>query len=273
MTAVVLTAAPSLAQSAGRRSGGEGNRREGVGRAQPRGGGERAAPPRGGSERAAPHRQDNRADNHEANRSRERAAPPPPRQDNRTDNRDANRRSDDADRRANNNRDDRRANGNRDHDRTNWIPHDSYRNNRRADDNRSSGSWTYRPYGRRSYVLPYGYRPRGYRPGWNLNLYFGRPYAYHFPADGYVYDGYGYYAFAPGHVYGSLRIVDAPRDAQVFVDGYYAGVVDEYDGVFQHLNLEVGSHHIEIEALGYPPVAFDVYITPGHTITYRAPFR
>ena len=70
--------------------------------------------------------------------------------------------------------------------------------------------------------------------------------------------------------YGSLRIVDAPRDAQVFVDGYYAGVVDDYDGVFQHLNLEVGSHHIEIEADGYPLIEFDVRIQPGQSITYRA---
>ena len=128
-----------------------------------------------------------------------------------------------------------------------------------------------RPYVNRSRVLPYGYRPYGYRPGWNLNLYFGRPY----PAHGYpVYaaprSAYGYYAVVPGYAYGALRIVDAPRDAQVFVDGYYAGVVDDYDGVFQHLNLEAGSHHIEIEAEGYPLIAFDVLIQPGQTITYRA---
>jgi hypothetical protein len=71
-------------------------------------------------------------------------------------------------------------------------------------------------------------------------------------------------------VYGALRIVDAPRDAQVFVDGYYAGMVDDYDGVFQHLNLEAGPHHIEIEVPGYPPIAFEVRIQPGHTTTYRA---
>jgi hypothetical protein len=123
-----------------------------------------------------------------------------------------------------------------------------------------------RPYPVRTYVVPYGYRPYGYRPGWSLNLYFGRPYApYGYPA------GYGYYALQPGIAYGALRIVDAPRDAQVFVDGYYAGVVDDYDGVFQHLNLEAGPHSIEIQvAAGYPPVAFDVNVRPGQTITYRA---
>jgi len=123
------------------------------------------------------------------------------------------------------------------------------------------------PYAYRSYAIPYGYRPHGYRPGWSFNRYFGRPYGY------YGYGGeqpYGYYAIAPGFVYGSVRIVDAPPDAQVFVDGYYAGVVDDYDGVFQHLNLVPGSHRIEIQVAGYPPIGFDVFVQPGQTITYRA---
>ena len=77
----------------------------------------------------------------------------------------------------------------------------------------------------------------------------------------------------PGRAYGALRIVGTRRDARVFVDGYYAGVVDDYDGVFQHLNLEVGSHHLEIEAEGYLLIAFDVHVRQGQTITYRANIR
>lgn len=156
-------------------------------------------------------------------------------------------------------------------DRRNVYP--SY--GRRFQDDRSyryrgHRSYGYRPHGR-SYVLPYGYRPYGYRPGWSLNLYFGRPhYAYGYPRYDYPGAGYGYYSFMPGRAYGALRIVDAPHDAQVLVDGFYAGLVDDYDGVFQHLNLEVGPHHIEIEAPGYPPIAFEVHIQPGQTITYRA---
>jgi hypothetical protein len=127
--------------------------------------------------------------------------------------------------------------------------------------------YRYRAYPRRSYVVPYGYRPYGYRPGWNMSLYFGRPYV-----GGYYTDrSYGYYSLAPGFAYGSLRIVDAPHDARVYVDGYYAGVVDEYDGVFQHLNLEPGAHHIEIEFdPGAEPIAFDVRIEPGQTVTFHA---
>jgi hypothetical protein len=129
--------------------------------------------------------------------------------------------------------------------------------------------YNYRPY---VYRAPYGYRPYGYRPGWNLGLYFGAPYsAYGYPGYGYgPAAGYGYYSLVPGRAYGAVRIVDAPRDAQVLVDGYYAGVVDDYDGVFQHLNLEAGAHRIEIQIPGGPPISFDVRVRPGETVTYHA---
>jgi hypothetical protein len=119
-------------------------------------------------------------------------------------------------------------------------------------------------------VVPYGYRPRGYRPGWNSNLYFGSPYGYRSPGY-YGSRNYGYYALPSGFAYGSLRIVDAPRHAPVFVDGYYAGEVDDYDGIFQRLNLEPGGHQIEIDVYpGGPPMTFDVYIEPGRTVTIHA---
>src|SRR5206468_2503108 len=82
----------------------------------------------------------------------------------------------------------------------------------------------------------------------------------------------GYLSVIPGRAYGGVRIVDAPRDAEVFADGYYVGIVDDFDGVFQHLNLEAGPHRIEIRAPGLAPIAFDVLVEPGRTITYRAPF-
>ena len=128
-----------------------------------------------------------------------------------------------------------------------------------------------RPYPRRTYVAPYGYRPYGYRQGWNVDLYFGRPFG-----GTHVYAGrpYGYYALAPGFAHGALRIVDAPRSARVFVDGYYAGEVDDYDGLFQRLNLEAGSHQVEIEVEpGFEPLVFDVRIVPGETVTIHVDDR
>lgn len=112
-------------------------------------------------------------------------------------------------------------------------------------------------------IIPY--RPYVYRPSIRIGVYYGY--------DGYYPYGYTpdyYFNPIPGHLYGGLRITGAPRDAQVFADGYYVGIVDDFDGIFQHLNLEAGPHHIEINEPGLQPVAFDVNIAPGHTETFRA---
>jgi hypothetical protein len=123
-------------------------------------------------------------------------------------------------------------------------------------------------------VVPY--RPYVYRPTFGLRFRYRNRYGYSYPYrynDPYGY-GYpappGYVTAVPGRPYGGVRIVGAPREAGVFADGYYVGIVDDFDGVFQHMNLEAGPHRIEIRAPGYPPVEFDVNVQPGETITYRA---
>ena len=112
-------------------------------------------------------------------------------------------------------------------------------------------------------VLPY--RPYVYRPSFSIGVYYG--------SNGYYPYGYtprGYFDPIPGRYYGGVRITGAPRDARVFADGYYVGIVDDFDGIFQHINLEAGPHHIEVEEPGFAPIAFDVYVRPGETITFRA---
>ena len=83
-----------------------------------------------------------------------------------------------------------------------------------------------------------------------------------YPRGGY---GYGYRDGADG----ALKLKVTPRQAAVFVDGYFAGSVDDYDGVFQQLRLETGPHRIEVRLDGYEPQSFEVRITPGRTITYK----
>lgn len=83
---------------------------------------------------------------------------------------------------------------------------------------------------------------------------------------------YGAYGFVPGQRLvwaGALRLKVQPADAQVFVDGYYVGIVDDFDGVWQRLKLESGLHHVEIRANGYAPLTFDIEIEWDRTITYR----
>jgi hypothetical protein len=81
-----------------------------------------------------------------------------------------------------------------------------------------------------------------------------------------------YYGSYPGYVSGSItgamRLKIKPRDAQVFVDGFYAGVVDDFDGIFQRLHLDPGAHHIEVRADGYEPLNLDVLISPDQTTKY-----
>jgi hypothetical protein len=78
---------------------------------------------------------------------------------------------------------------------------------------------------------------------------------------------------APRAPAGAIKLKITPKQAFVFVDGGFAGVVDDFDGVFQKLTLEAGPHRIEVQAEGYEPLVFDVNITPDDTITYRGELK
>ena len=125
-------------------------------------------------------------------------------------------------------------------------------------------------YPRRSY--PYGYGAFG------LGYFYYDPYRWY---PGY-YGGYGpgygpgyYPGFSSGFGFdvGELRLQVFPRNAQVFVDGYYAGTVDDYDGTFQALKLETGPYQIRISAPGFEDLMFDVRINPGQKINYKGELR
>jgi hypothetical protein len=115
------------------------------------------------------------------------------------------------------------------------------------------------------YVTVVPYRPYHYRPSFGIGIYYGSGGSYP-----YGYTPRGYYDPIPGRAYGGLRITGASRIAEVFADGYYVGIVNDFDGVFQHLNLEAGPHQIEIREPGLESIVFDVMVQPGRTTTYRA---
>ena len=128
----------------------------------------------------------------------------------------------------------------------------------------SSGYPGYLRYPRSYYYYPYAY---GYGPAGRGYFYFDLhydSYVWH-PRSALRYGDYGSY----GYPTGELRLQVEPRQAQVFVDGYYAGTVDSFDGVFQSLRLEAGPYQIEIVLEGYEPLVFDVQIAPGEKVTYR----
>lgn len=96
------------------------------------------------------------------------------------------------------------------------------------------------------------------------------PYYPRFYYDPWYQWGYPYPIPPYGSRYGglfefnaSVRIQVTPRDADVFVDGYLAGKVDDFDGVFQRLRLRPGGHDITIFLEGYETVRDAIYLEAG----------
>jgi len=54
----------------------------------------------------------------------------------------------------------------------------------------------------------------------------------------------------------------SPREAEVYVDGFYAGVVDDFDGTFQRLRLLPGAHELTIYMPGYRSATERMYYRP-----------
>ena len=113
------------------------------------------------------------------------------------------------------------------------------------------------------------YYPSVYR----ANLYYGPSFYY----GGYwgPYGGWPYYQAGPYPYYGAydlsgnVRTQVAPRETEVFIDGYFAGTVDDFDGVFQRLHIEPGDHDIQLYLSGHRPYQQRVYLQPGRTFSIR----
>ena len=92
---------------------------------------------------------------------------------------------------------------------------------------------------------------------------------------GYGWGGYPYAAYGPygyGRSYdtsGSARIQVTPKEAEVYVDGYRAGRVDDFDGTFQRLNVRPGPYEITLYLPGYRTLTERVYIGEGSTMKLK----
>jgi hypothetical protein len=94
--------------------------------------------------------------------------------------------------------------------------------------------------------------------------WYGYPFAYPFGYPYPPYYGYGMYERE-----GSLRLQVEPRQAEVFVDGYYAGVVDDFDGTFQRLRVQPGEHDVQVYLAGYRSLHQQVYLQVDKTFTIK----
>ena len=68
---------------------------------------------------------------------------------------------------------------------------------------------------------------------------------------------------------GSLVLQVQPPNAQLFVDGYYVGMPEDFDGVRGELQLEPGPHKIELIAPGYQNATFNVRIAANQIVRYE----
>lgn len=131
-------------------------------------------------------------------------------------------------------------------------------------------------YGSRSYDRPYTFRPR-FSIGFGIFSGYPVPYSYSYGSPIEVY-GYGAprerVTISPGsNYYGGVALEITPNDADVYVDGEYAGRVQDFDGTDQPLTLTAGTHRIEVQAAGYEPLVVDVGIQAGQVIPYRGDLR
>jgi PEGA domain-containing protein len=143
---------------------------------------------------------------------------------------------------------------------------------------------------RYNYYPYYPYYPGSYRYYWpsygfGLGYFMYDPFwfdPYYDPSYGYGSGGGGggYYGGGGSYGYsraardsGSLRLKIKPRDAKVYIDGYFVGTVDSFDGMFQKLDIDSGAHQVEIKADGYEPLTFEVLLTPRETATYKGELK
>ena len=111
--------------------------------------------------------------------------------------------------------------------------------------------------------------PRYYAPLWYYDPWFYDPWFADLQWGG-IYGPYGYppyrYAIDPG---AAVKLQVKPKQAEVYVDGYYAGIVDDFDGAFQRLRLAPGEHEIDLYLDGYRTVHQKVYLTPDNTFKLK----
>lgn len=119
---------------------------------------------------------------------------------------------------------------------------------------------------------------RGRRHGFGFRAGFVRGPFYVSPFYGYPYYGFGIHgAYLGGRHYGNAGSVDfnvKPKDSQVFVDGTYIGVADDFDGGFfgQTAILPAGKHRIRIVAPDGRTEDREIYVMPDRELNFNFRF-
>jgi hypothetical protein len=67
----------------------------------------------------------------------------------------------------------------------------------------------------------------------------------------------------------SLQLQVTPRETEVFVDGYFAGKADDFDGRFQRLHIQPGEHELTLFLEGHRTVMQTIRVGPRSSFRVR----
>ena len=117
------------------------------------------------------------------------------------------------------------------------------------------------------YYYPYGY-------GFGFGYYSAYPW---YGGFGGYYGGGGYSegggSYTTEMATGSIRLRASPSNAKVYVDGTLMGIVDDFDGLSNHLELSAGQHALELRADGYETYSGTINVQVGKTMTERVSLK
>ena len=94
-------------------------------------------------------------------------------------------------------------------------------------------------------------------------LDYGRSYDYPYQYS-YVDDYYSQPRFVEPR--GGLTLETVPDKAQVYVDGFYVGLAEDFGQRGRALDLAAGSHRVELRAPDYDMLSFSVMVEPNQIV-------
>lgn len=109
----------------------------------------------------------------------------------------------------------------------------------------------------------YAFPPIDLRLGYYYHPYFG---FYYGPYYGPFYPYPGPFVRHTRYSVSAIRVRVKPDSAEVYVNGYYAGIVDDFNGAFQRLYVPAGEHQLEFRLEGHQTIRQNVYVGPGDTL-------
>lgn len=84
-----------------------------------------------------------------------------------------------------------------------------------------------------------------------------------------VVGGYPYPAYRYAAPDAAVKFDVKPKEAMVYLDGYYAGIVDDFDGAFQRLRTQPGGHELTLYLEGYRTYSERVYLSADNTFKLK----